>query len=197
MFAFIEGKVDTLTPTHVVLNVGGVGYAIFISLNTYSEINNREHLRLFTHLHIREDAHLLYGFATENERNVFLQLIAVSGVGANTARMMLSSQTADEIKQAIINGDVVTIQRIKGIGPKTAQRVILELRDQMIKLSGTEPNQNILSNTHNKIQNETLYALQALGFNKAEAEKAISKTMKENPQLNTVESLIKSTLKNL
>ena len=137
MYEYFKGKLVTKAPTHVIIDVGGVGYYLHISLTTYSQIKDQEECKLFASFQVREDAQTLYGFATEGERHLFHHLISVSGIGPNTGRMMLSSITPEEIQQAIVNGQVQVIQKIKGIGPKTAQRVILELQDKL-KETGTE-----------------------------------------------------------
>src|ERR1700759_4233408 len=133
MYAYIDGKLTHKSPSYVIIEAGGVGYHINISLNTYSRLGDAERCKLFTWLHVKEDAHTLYGFIDEGERRLFLHLISISGIGPNTARMMLSSITPEEIQSAIISGNVTLIQRIKGIGPKSAQRVILELQDKLKK----------------------------------------------------------------
>ena len=133
MIAYLKGKLVHKEPTHVIVEVGGIGYQASISLNTFSEIKDKEDIRLSTYLHVREDAHLLYGFASESEKVMFLNLISVNGVGPNTAMMVLSSLTADELKSAILREDAGTLQAVKGIGGKTAQRLILELKDKLRK----------------------------------------------------------------
>lgn len=196
MYAFVEGKLDSIHPALAVVNVNGVGYALHISLNTFSTIQAKQQVRLLTYLHVREDIISLYGFADEIERDVFLQLISVSGVGTNTARMILSSLSSNELRNAILLNDVKTIQAIKGIGPKTAQRIIIDLKDKITKLTG-EGVKNILEQPSNKIQNEALFALQALGFNKNEAEKVLTKIINESGMPESIEILIKKALKNL
>jgi Holliday junction DNA helicase RuvA len=196
MYAFVEGKLDSIHPALAVVNVNGVGYALHISLNTFSTIQAKQQVRLLTYLHVREDIISLYGFADEIERDVFLQLISVSGVGTNTARMILSSLSSNELRNAILLNDVKTIQAIKGIGPKTAQRIIIDLKDKITKLTG-EGVKNILEQPSNKIQNEALFALQALGFNKNDAEKVLTKIINESGMPESIEILIKKALKNL
>lgn len=196
MYAFVEGKLDSIHPALAVVNVNGVGYALHISLNTFSTIQAKQQVRLLTYLHVREDIISLYGFADEIERDVFLQLISVSGVGTNTARMILSSLSSNELRNAILLNDVKTIQAIKGIGPKTAQRIIIDLKDKITKLTG-EGVKNILEQPSNKIQNEALFALQALGFNKNDAEKVLTKIINESGIPESIEILIKKALKNL
>lgn len=196
MYAFVEGKLDSIHPALAVVNVNGVGYALHISLNTFSTIQAKQQVRLLTYLHVREDIISLYGFADEIERDVFLQLISVSGVGTNTARMILSSLSSNELRNAILLNDVKTIQAIKGIGPKTAQRIIIDLKDKITKLTG-EGVKNILEQPSNKIQNEALFALQALGFNKNDADKVLTKIINESGMPESIEILIKKALKNL
>lgn len=193
MIAQIKGRLIEKTPTYVVVDCNGVGYQINISLNTFSKIGNEENCLLFTHFVIREDAHLLYGFKEKSERELFRQLISVSGVGSSTAIMILSSLSPDETKAAIISGNVNTLKGVKGIGLKTAERIIIDLRDKVGKNEGTE----LFSiSSNNTIKEEALSALVMLGFSKMPAEKALAKIMTESPNL-TVEELIKRTLKSL
>ena len=168
MITHLEGKLVEKNPTNVVIDCHGVGYFVNISLNTYSALGSTDNVRLYTYLQIKEDAHTLYGFAIKAEREVFVLLISVSGVGASTARTMLSALTAAQVRSAIINGDVATIQSVKGIGAKTAQRVVLDLKDKMLKLQdlADEPNAIIHSN-----KEEALAALEVLGFVRKQAEK--------------------------
>ena len=198
MYAYLNGTLTFKTPTHVYLDCNGVGYFINISLNTYSQIEQLEKVMLYTHFVVREDAHLLYGFYTEEEKNMFQHLISVSGVGPNTARLVLSSMSTQEFQKAIIQGDVRLIQSIKGIGPKSAQRLILELKDKMLKTPLQEGMDAQNVNNHlTVLANEALAALNMLGFPKAQAEKAIQKVTKEQHPIHTVEELIKLSLKNL
>ena len=194
MFAYIDGKLTFKCPTYVVVEAGGVGYHINISLNTYSAIRNTERCKIYTWLHVKEDAHTLYGFADEGERRLFLHLISVSGIGPTTCRMMLSSITPVEIQNAIINADVVLIQRIKGIGAKSAQRIVLELQD---KLKKEGPDSLISMPSHTTTRDEALSALIMLGFGKQVAEKAVDNAVKNADQDLTVEQMIKIALKNL
>src|ERR1700754_411408 len=168
MYAYIDGKLVFKSPAYVVIDAGGVGYHINISLNTYSLLGTAERCKLFTWLHVKEDAHILYGFADEGERRLFLHLISISGIGPNTGRMMLSSITPLEIQTAIINGNVQLIQRIKGIGPKSAQRVILELQDKLKKEGSETLNTTSVTKT---VKDEALAALVMLGFARNAAEK--------------------------
>lgn len=194
MYAYIDGKLTFKCPAYVVIDAGGVGYHINISLNTYSSLQDKERCKLFTWLYVKEDAHTLYGFFEEGERRLFLHLISVSGIGPNTGRMILSSITPAEIQNAIIKGDVPLIQRIKGIGPKTAQRVILELQD---KLKKEGPDSLISMPANNTAKDEALSALVMLGFVKNIADKALESAIKTNSENLSVEQMIKIALKNL
>jgi len=198
MLAYLTGKITYKTATHVYLECNGVAYFVNISLNTFSQIENAENVKLFTHLVVREDAHTLFGFFSEEEKNMFLHLISVSGVGPNTARLVLSSMSTSEFQKAIIQEDVRLIQSIKGIGPKAAQRLILELRDKL-KKSSTQEGIDIAQTygVRSVMADEALAALTMLGFQKVQAEKAIQKVLKENQQTQSVEELIKLSLKNL
>jgi Holliday junction DNA helicase RuvA len=194
MYAYIDGKLISKNAAFVVIETGGVGYHINISLNTYSKLGNEESCKLFTWLHVKEDAHTLYGFADEGERRLFLHLISIPGIGPNTGRMMLSSITPEEIQSAIISGNVSLIQRIKGIGPKSAQRVILELQDKLRK-EGTDTLSTVPLNK--TVKEEALSALVMLGFARNTAEKVLEQEINKNHEDLTVEKLIKSALKNL
>ncbi|WP_118193347.1 Holliday junction branch migration protein RuvA [Albibacterium indicum] len=193
MYDYLNGKLVYKGPTHVVLDVSGVGYHVVISLNTFEQIKSQEQCKLFISFQVREDSHTLYGFYDEGERRLFQHLISVSGIGANTARMMLSSITPTEIQAAIINGDVNLIQRIKGIGPKSAQRVILELQD---KLRKEGPDTLIPVAKDQTVVEEALSALVMLGFVKQKAEKVVLSIYKNEPE-SSVEHLIKVALKSL
>jgi len=194
MFAYIDGRLTFKCPAYIVVEAGGVGYHINISLNTYSSLADAERCKIYTWLHIKEDAHTLYGFADEGERRLFLHLISVSGIGPNTGRMMLSSITPNEIQSAIISGDLPLIQRIKGIGVKSAQRLVLELQDKL-KKEGT--GSLIAAPLNNTVKEEALSALMMLGFAKAASEKAIDNAVKVGGQDLSVEQMIKLALKNL
>lgn len=193
MITQIKGKLVEKNPTQLVVDCNGIGYEINISLHTYSSLSSEENIKLFTHLQVREDAHILYGFFTVSERAVFRLLISVSGIGTSTARTMLSSLTPAEIQQAIAIEDVSTIQGIKGIGSKTAQRVIIELKDKIKNLQGTEEIPVLKSNT---IKEETLSALEVLGYSRKASEKVVDKLIQGDPD-RTVEELIKSALNKL
>lgn len=193
MIAQIKGRLVEKTPTYVVIDCGGVGYEINISLNTFSALDNEELCFLYTHFIVREDAQLLYGFKEKSERELFRLLISVSGVGASTAMMILSSLSPKETQQAILGGDVNTLKSVKGIGAKSAERIIIDLRDKIAKVEGAE---SISISSNNTIKEEALSALIMLGFAKNPAEKALTKIMSLGEDL-SVEELIKRTLKNL
>lgn len=194
MISYLSGKVDELHATHVIIECSGVGYQVNISLNTYSRIQNKPTIKLLTYLNVREDAHVLFGFADELERSLFMNLISVSGIGPNTARMILSSYPPDELRKAIATGNQALIQTIKGVGPKSAQRIILELRDKVIKLPEES---SISSGPDNTLRQEALMALTMLGIGKTLAEKAITKVLTNNPETQSVEQLVKAALQNL
>lgn len=193
MIEFLKGRLAEKNPSFVVIDCNGIGYYVNISLNTYSAIGEGEAVSLYTHLAIREDAHVLYGFADREERMFFRQLISVSGVGASTAQMVLSSLAPVEAMNAIINGDVATLQSVKGIGGKTAQRIIIDLKDKIGKLDTLS---EISLTPHNTNRQEALSALFALGFDKNKSTKMIDKLLKANNEL-PVEELVKSALKKL
>lgn len=193
MITHIRGKLVEKNPTYAVIETNGVGYWLNISLNTYSQLPDNEFVILYTHLSIKEDAHTLYGFINKTEREIFRLLISVSGVGPSIARTMLSSMTTDEIQQAIASNNVSVIQSVKGIGVKTAQRVLVDLRD---KISKTYAIDEVYASQSNTIKNEALSALEVLGFNKKQVEKAVDKILLEDNTL-SVEVLIKNALKNL
>ena len=191
MITHIHGKLIEKTPTHVVIDVNGVGYEIKISLQTYSSINE-ELCKLFTHLSIKEDSHTLFGFFEENERFLFRQLISVSGVGPSTAQVILSTYSSSEIIQHITMADVKAIESVKGIGAKTAQRIIIDLKDKISK--GMPTTDLLFDKIDNTIKDEALSALLALGFSKKGAEVKIDKVLKSNPDIISVEKLVKTAL---
>jgi Holliday junction DNA helicase RuvA len=193
MFDFIRGTLIERNPANIVIEAGGVGYIANISLNTYTKLGNSKEALVFIHQSIREDAHLFYGFADKNERELFRNLISVNGVGASTAIMMLSSLSPDEIANAVATENVNVLKAVKGIGIKTAQRIIIDLKD---KLGKFRENDQILFAPDNTILNESLSALVMLGFVKKDAEKVVSKILQEQPQT-TVESVIRQALKRL
>ena len=196
MIAFLKGRLEYIDPTHVVINVNGVGYHVNISLQTFSAIKEQENIKLFTHLAIREDAHILFGFAQEGEKKLFQQLISVSGVGPSTAIVMLSYMDNQELKSAIIREDAAALQGIKGIGGKTAQRVIIELRDKLKKESWEDSQPVISAGPNNTVKKEALSALLTLGLPKAVAEKSIDSVLKKSGNTITLEDLVKQALKN-
>ena len=193
MITHITGKLVEKNPTDVVIECNGVGYFINISLHTFSQIPVSENIKLFTHLQVREDAHILYGFSGVAEREIFRLLLSVSGIGASIARTMLSSLSPDQVTDAIASEDVATIQSIKGIGSKTAQRVILDLKDKILKVYGLS---GISANSSNTNKNEALSALETLGFARKQIEKVCDKIVMDDP-LSSVETIIKQALKNL
>ncbi len=197
MIAYLSGKLNYKDPAYAIIDVGGVGYEVKISLQTFSALPApNETCKLFTYLQIREDAHILYGFSEPDEKVLFLDLISVSGVGSVTALIMLSSMSSSEIRQAIVNEDVKTIQTVKGIGGKTAQRVIIDLKDKIKKENLLSPQQpSLLQATNNKTRSEALAALVMLGIPKPTAEKSIETILKREGDSLTVEQLIKFALR--
>lgn len=193
MIAHIKGKLIEKNPNNVIIECNGLGYYLPISLQTFSNIPDRENLMLFTHLIIREDAHILFGFSSKIEREIFKLLISVSGVGPSIAMTMLSSMDTVEIQQAIAFDDVEKIKSVKGIGIKTAQRVIVDLKDKILKTFDLTKDLSVSNNT---IKNEALSALEVLGFTRKKIEKTIQVILKDFPELN-LEQLIKRALKNL
>ncbi|KJJ39779.1 Holliday junction branch migration protein RuvA [Aequorivita vladivostokensis] len=193
MITHIQGRLVEKNPTDVVIDCNGIGYLINISLHTFSDLPTSENVKLFTHLLVREDAHTLYGFSSVAEREIFRLLISVSGVGASIARTMLSSLAPEQVLDAIAQNDIATIQSVKGIGAKTAQRVILDLKDKILKVYGLSSISTSSSNTN---KNEALSALETLGFVRKQSEKVVDAIVKENPQA-SVEMIIKQALKNL
>jgi Holliday junction DNA helicase RuvA len=193
MIAHIQGKLVEKTPTEVVIDCSGVGYHVNISLHTYSLLPNTDFVKLFTHLMVKEDSHSLYGFVEKSEREIFKMLLSVSGIGAGIARTMLSSLEPKQIIQALASGDVVTIQSIKGIGGKTAQRAILDLKDKVLKIYDLD---EVSLSQNNTNRDEALSALEVLGFVRKASEKVVDKVIGQNPDA-TVEMIIKQALKNL
>jgi Holliday junction DNA helicase RuvA len=198
MYAYIEGKITEANPAFAVIDVGGVGYYINISLFTYSHLELNKGHKLYTHLVVREDVHMLYGFSTDHERQLFRHLISVSGVGANTARLILSAYSPDEISTAITSENAKLLESIKGIGAKSAQRIVIDLKDKLTKDGYILEEKYTLS--HNTLFNDALTGLTSLGFNKKQGEKALDKAftgIKENKPDSalTVEGLIREALK--
>jgi Holliday junction DNA helicase RuvA len=193
MIDYIKGSITQITPTFITLEAGGIGYFINVSITTFSKLEGKKEFKVLVHEVIREDSHQLFGFADSAERDIFRLLISVSGVGANTARMMLSSLTPDEIEKAIIGSDVNILKSVKGIGLKTAQRIIVDLKDKLGKQAG---NGEIFAFADNTKREEALSALVMLGFAKSAVSKLLDKIVREEKNL-TVEDMIKKALKNL
>lgn len=195
MIAYLKGKLAHKEPTHVIIDVGGIGYQASISLNTFSEIKDKEDIRLSTYLHVREDAHVLFAFSSEAEKTMFMNLISVNGIGPNTAMVVLSSLPPAELKSAILREDAATLQAVKGIGGKTAQRLILELKDKLKKVQGDEASTlpGLVSNT---MRQEALTALMTLGIARAAAEKSVDSVLKKSGNTISLEDLVKQALKN-
>jgi Holliday junction DNA helicase RuvA len=193
MITQIKGRLVEKNLTNVVIDCHGVGYYINISLNTHSQIGNSEELLLFTHLHIKEDSHTLYGFVTQNERSIFKLLISISGIGPSIARTMLSSMDPNEIQKSILGENLDAIKSIKGIGLKTAQRVLIELKDKVQKIEGFD---EIVKSKSNTIKEETLSALEVLGYSRRQTEKVIDNIIQSHPE-SSIEELIKSALNKL
>jgi len=196
MIAFLKGKLVHRDPTHVIIDVNGVGYHVNISLQTFSAIKEQENILLYTHLSIREDAHVLFGFSSESEKKLFQQLVSVNGVGPSTAIVMLSYMNSAELKTAIVREDAVSLQAIKGIGGKTAQRVIIELKDKLKKESWEETQSPISGGEHNTLRREALSALLTLGLAKAVAEKSVDTVLKKSGNTLTLEDMVNQALKN-
>jgi Holliday junction DNA helicase RuvA len=195
MFAYLKGKLAHKDPTYVIIDINGIGYEVKISLNTYSQIKDEEAICLQTYLQVKEDSHTLFGFHDLREKELFLKLISISGVGPSTGLMVLSSLGPEEAENAIITEDVKTIQGVKGIGGKTAQRIILELKDKIGKEIISDDQINIPISSASATRNEALQALITLGINKAAAQKSIDKVLKENGKDTSLEDLIKMALK--
>lgn len=192
MYAYLQGKFSLKNPAQVYLDVNGIGFEVNISLNTYAQIQNSEGGKLYTYLQVKEDAHTLYGFFDKSEKEIFVQLISVSGIGAATARMMLSHLKPLEVTHAIQHGNIKLLESIKGIGKKTAERLVLELKDKVSKVD-ISTNINVLPG--NSIQQDALNALIALGITRAQAEASIKKITNSDPGIHNLEELIKKALK--
>ena len=194
MISYIEGDIKELTPTYIILNCNGIGYLLNISLTTFSKVESYvdNKIQLFTHLHIREDAHTLYGFFEKEERKIFRLLLSVSGVGASTSMMILSSLNSHEISHAIATEDINTLKSIKGIGLKSAQRIIIDLKDKIKDIATTVNN---IPDNHNIKKKQALSALDTLGFSAKQSNKVLDQILSENPNI-SVEELIKLSLKN-
>jgi len=194
MYDYIKGEIAELTPAFVVIDAGGVGYCINITLPTYTTLNGEKSARLFIYEAIREDAHILYGFMNQAERQLFLLLISVSGIGANTARMIMSSYSTQEIQDMIATGNVTALNGIKGIGIKTAQRIIVDLKDKILKVAGANSSGQFTLAANNAVKEEAVSALVMLGFVANASQKAVDQILKNEPNLR-VEQLIKLALK--
>lgn len=193
MIHHLKGKLVEKNPTHVIIECGGVGYFVNISLNTFSKLPEQENISVFTHLQVKEDSHTLFGFVEKSEREIFRLLLSVSGIGSSIARTMLSSMSPSQIRDAIANGDVASIQAVKGIGAKTAQRVILDLRDKVLKVYDID---ELSLSTNNTNKDEALSALEVLGFARKQSERVVDKVLNQDASL-SVENIIKLALKNL
>ena len=195
MITYIKGTITHKSPTFIIVETGGIGYHVNISLHTYGKIEKHDAVKILTYLHIKEDSHTLYGFAEDAERKLFIHLISVSGVGPSTAQLLLSSLSPDELQAAIVGEDVMTFKQVKGIGPKTAKRIILDLKDKMLREAVDTP--LTFSAANNTIRDEALSALVALGFPRIPAQKALKKALTEHPATASVEELVKLSLKQL
>lgn len=195
MYAYLKGEITHLTPAFLTLEVNGIGFHLHIPLSTYTALQGKEKATLYTHFNVREDAHTLFGFATQVERSMFVHLISVSGVGPSTAQLLLSSMTADEIRTAIIGEQAHILQRAKGIGPKAAKQIILDLKDKMTREAPDGPVLLPGATANNTTREEALTALIALGFNRITVQKALNQIAKELPTTARVEEMIKAALK--
>ncbi|MDG1328765.1 MAG: Holliday junction branch migration protein RuvA [Flavobacteriaceae bacterium] len=193
MITHLKGKLIEKNPTNIVVDCNGVGYSVNISLHTFSQLPSGENVKLFIHLQVREDSHTLFGFSSKVEREVFRLLISVSGIGASIARTMLSTLSPEQVMEAITQNNIAVIQSVKGIGAKTAQRVILDLKDKIIKIYGLDEVSLVSNNTN---RNEALSALETLGFARKQVEKVCDDILNKNPNA-SVETIIKQALKNL
>lgn len=196
MYAYLKGEITFRSPAFIALEVNGIGFHINIPLSTYSAIEGQERATIYTHLIVREDAHTLFGFATQTERNMFVQLIGVTGVGATTAQLILSSMSVDEVRAAIIGEQAHVLQRVKGIGAKSAKQIILDLKSRLTK-EAPDGAAVLLPAADNAMREEALSALMALGFNRITVQKALNQVLKDNTSTGKVEDLIKLTLKAL
>ena len=195
MIAYLQGKLTHKTPTFVYVDCNGVGYHVNISLNTYSKLESLDAVKIMTYMHTNDDGQSLFGFMDEAERSIFVLLISVSGVGPNTARVILSYMTTEEAKSAIVHENVAALNKVKGIGPKTAKRIILDLKDKILKISGDQP--LIMSESNNTVRDEALSALVALGFPKNSVEKQLKSVLSTNSDIDQVEDIIKLVLKQM
>lgn len=197
MISYIKGAITYKNPTFIVVEAGGIGYRINISLNTYALVEKLETVKILTYLSVKEDSQTLYGFSESSERSLFKHLISVSGIGPNTAQVLLSGMTASEARAAIIGEDELAFKKVKGVGPKTAKRIILDLKDKLIKESGDEVALTPVSTQNNKLRSEALSALVTLGFMRIKVQKVLNKVISEKTEINTVEELIRIALQQL
>lgn len=195
MISYLKGPIAHKNPSFILVEAGGVGYHVNISLYTYTKIEKLENVKILTHYHVKEDGHTLFGFADEQERRLFQLLISVSGVGPSTALIVLSSMNPEELRAAIIGENVKSISSVKGIGPKTAQRIILDLKDKMVKESGESP--ILISPQNNTMREEALSALVNLGFPRPSVQRALNRVLEKEPNTPTAEQLIKLALREL
>ena len=193
MITYLSGRLVEKNPTYVIVECNGVGYFLNISLHTFSLLPSDENLKIYTHLQVKEDSHTLFGFMEKAEREIFLLLISISGIGPSIARTMLSSLNPTQVRDAIANGEVATIQAVKGIGAKTAQRVIVELKDKILKVQNMD---EVSLPSNNTTKEEALSALEVLGFNRRQSEKVVDRVLSQESSL-SVEDIIKQALKNL
>jgi len=196
MIAYLEGKLTHKSPTHLFIDVGGVAYHVNISLNTYAAIEHQEKAKIFTHLIVKEDSHTLFGFQDESELELFRLLISVSGIGGNTARVILSYMNVSEVKSSILNNNSAAFNKVKGVGPKTAQRIILDLKDKVAKLTAQDPIQVIDNQTYG-LKEEALEALSALGIQRKRVEAKVEAILNQNSADLTLEGIIKEVLKQI
>jgi len=196
MFDYIQGKVVTRQPTHIVVEAGGIGYLLHITLNSYDHFEEGKEQKVFSWLQVQEDAHRLWGFKEPAEREVFLHLVSVSGIGPNTARLILSGMTPDECRQAILTDNELAFRQVKGVGPKTAKRVMMELKDKMLKISG-DPLNIKAGNQRNQSVEEAIAALITLGFIKSQAEKIISQIVRDEGGDFPTETMVRMALRML
>ncbi len=195
MIAYLKGEITFKSPNAIIVEAGGVGYRVNISLNTYAKVEPLERIKILTYFHVKEDSHTLFGFAEPEERSLFVHLISVSGIGPATAQQMLSSLKPEEIRNAIIGENIAAFKQVKGVGPKTAKRLILDLKDKLLKESGSEA--LTVAVVDNTMREEALSALVALGFNKTQVQKTLNKIIRSEASFNNVEELVKITLKEL
>jgi Holliday junction DNA helicase RuvA len=196
MYAYLKGEITFRSPAFITLEVNGIGFHVNIPLSTYTAIEGQERATIYTHLIVKEDAHTLFGFATQTERSMFVQLIGVTGVGATTAQLILSSMTVDEVRAAVIGEQAHVLQRVKGIGAKTAKQIILDLKSKLTK-DASDGSPVLLPMVDNAVREEALSALISLGFNRIAVQKALNQVLKDSPSAGRVEDLIKLALKAL